>query len=137
MVARRFAPLVLTLAVAACNSSVPPILEGASAAGGWASGCPQPADWPKSPEALSPEFDARLKQRFPPGTPAKELTAELGQWAFTISESCQDDPTIKMAHFRETEGRVLFMPMTASVYWKVDAGGRITWTKGFVAFAGL
>ncbi len=137
VVAKCVIAVVLTLTVASCDSTLPPILRGASAGGGWASDCPQPANWPKSPEALSPELDARLREQFPPGTPADTLVTNLKGWHFEIAESCSEDPSIKRAHYQEPEGWIVFMPMTANIYWKVGQDGSIVWTKGFVAFAGL
>jgi hypothetical protein len=73
----------------------------------------------------------------PPGTAAEELTAALRQWGFVLAEPCDEHPTIKRAYYQEPEGWIVFMPLTANVYWKVDQSDRLKWTMGFVAFYGL
>ena len=137
LVARHTLAGALLVVVTSCSSPLPPILQGASSASGWSDGCPQPAGDVKMPLALSPELDARLHERYPPGTPASKLVSDLHNWQFVDSKSCANDPTVQSAYYDEPKGPLTFYSMFANVYWKVDTGGRIVWTEGFVAFSGL
>lgn len=118
---------------------LPPLLRGATAGGGWLGACPATPDEARerarSPLAISPELDARLRQRFPPGSDEDRLVAELRHEGFGEPSVCQD-ASVRFARFQQRGGGMLWFPMWAAAYWKVDDAGRIVWTRGFVAFTG-
>jgi len=117
------------------SNDVPDILRGVSAAGGRWGACPRDVAARGSPLAVSPEFDARLASRFPPGSPETRLTNALDQMGFKSIGSCEDDRTVRMSRYdRRGSGLV---DVTAAVYWQADTEGKIRWTKGFVAYTSL
>ena len=87
--------------------------------------------------AVSPDLSDRLNRQFPPGTPASALKAELSTDGFEPPSACEADPTIMgTAFFRKGSGLFAY-DVSASVYWKADADGKIIWTRGFIFYAGL
>ena len=122
-----------TAFLTSCGSaSTPEILRGVSAEGGYFSACPRDKDDQRLPLALSPEFNARLADRFPPGSSEKALIGKLTAEGFKLTGSCKEDPTIKILAF---DANGTFGPgVIAQVYWQVDLTGRVTWTKGFVGY---
>ena len=115
------------------SSNVPEILRGVTAAGGLFSACPQRPDFEKNrPLALSPELNNRLANRFPPESDEKLLTSALTAEGFKSAGTCDGDPSIKILAF-DSEGRCPSC-LTAQVYWKADATGQVSWTKGFVLY---
>ncbi len=120
-----------------CGSgNIPEILRGTSAKGGYWGACPRtPEDEQRYPQALSPEFNARLARRFPQGSAEKALVSELATDGFRPAGSCETDPSIKFLVF-DSKGRGA-PQVSATVYWQADLSGRITWTKGFVAYTFL
>jgi hypothetical protein len=89
----------------------------------------------RHPQALSPEFNARLASRFPQGFAEKALVTELAADGFKPAGSCETDPSIKFLVF-DSKGRGA-PNVSATVYWQADLSGRIVWTKGFVAYTFL
>lgn len=87
--------------------------------------------------ALSPEFDQRLRDKFPSGTDENRLVEALTAQRFKLSGSCQDDPTIRIASYRDEGVLFLRFATAADVYWKADDQARIIWIKGFVSYTGL
>jgi hypothetical protein len=129
----------------ACSSSkmiVPPILQGARAQGGWWGACPPSnqteVDSIKAMRqlALSPEFNVRLRNDFPPGSPEQTLVDSLQRQGFREAGSCKSDPSIKVATFYAKGTGLLPYATIAEAYWQTD-GDRIVWTKGFVRYSGL
>ena len=119
----------------------PPILERATAGGGWDSaGCPpQPFEvsMARSGKAASTEVESRLAHQFPPGTPEHALGASLAKQGFRPEKACDNDPSIHRATFSQRGGGFWGpYPAFAWVAWKVDANGQIVWTKANVAFTG-
>jgi hypothetical protein len=120
-----------------CGSgNIPEILRGTTAKGGYWGACPRsPDDEQRHPQALSPEFNARLASRFPQGFAEKALVSELAADGFKPAGSCETDPSIKFLVF-DSKGRGA-PNVSATVYWQADFSGRIVWTKGFVAYTFL
>jgi hypothetical protein len=120
----------------------PPLLERVTAAGGYWGACParnteQAQIIRSSPLALSPELDQRLGDKFPAGTGETKITDTLREQGFTLPMPCPGDPSIRSAAFTQHGGGILFYPLSAEVFWKVDRVGNIVWTKGFVRYVGL
>jgi len=117
----------------------PPLLKGTTGTGGWSTGgCPPDGSFPTAgQEARSPELEARLKEQFPAGTPAIDLSRALLAQGFSPIENCPNDASISRVTFRQTGGG-LFGPYPAFslVAWKSDASGKVVWTKGTVAYTG-
>lgn len=119
----------------------PPILEGATAGGGRDSGgCPPQPDavsMTKLDEAASPEVRNRLAHQFPPGTPERVLETTLAKQGFITAKACESDPSIHRATFSQRGGGFWGpYPAFAWVAWKVDAEGKVVWTKANVAYTG-
>jgi hypothetical protein len=120
----------------------PPLLRNVTVGGGWIGACPaesgSDAQFKKDlPLASSPELDRRLLQEFPTGLAEGRLVEELTRHGFAMLPSCQDDPSIHLAVFRQRGGGVSSeFSMTANVYWKVDRENAVAWTRGSVAFTG-
>jgi hypothetical protein len=115
--------------------ALPLLLRNASSPGGYADGCPRPKWDSTSPLAVSPEINERLRRSFPPGTPARKLSAELIKEGFSIDAPCTDDNTIKIASY--TEKHYFLYQAYANIYWKVDSSGNIVWAEGFIEYEGL
>lgn len=135
---RNWAFLLCALGVAGCSLPMPPLLRGATAAGGgWYGGCPPANEVERQsmagPEAISPELNQRLNAQFPDGTPATKLVSALVSQGFAQTAPCANDKTIRHAVFRG--GRSIFETW-AEVAWKEDSDGRIVWVKGSVAYTG-
>jgi hypothetical protein len=86
--------------------------------------------------ALSPEFNDRLKNDFPPGSPEQTLVDSLRKQGFRDAGYCKADPSIKLANFYAKGTGLLPYATVAEAYWQTD-GDRIVWTKGFVRYSGL
>ena len=135
--------LVGTSIASGCSNAddaLPAILRGASAGGGYSSACP--ARNAKEAEsirklAISPEFNQRLLDAFPPGTHEETLTNFLSKHRFSFHGSCDTNPHIRRASFAQKGKGFLAYDTHAQVFWEVDADGKVVWTKGFVAFTGL
>jgi hypothetical protein len=135
----------LSGALIACSSNrsiVPPILQGATAQGGWWGACPPSTqtetDSMKAMRqlALSPEFNERLRNDFPPGSPAQTLVDSLLNQGFRYAGYCKSDQSIKLTTFYAKGSGILPYATIAEAYWQTD-GDRIVWTKGFVSYSGL
>jgi hypothetical protein len=83
---------------------------------------------------VSPEFNARLASSFRPGTAASALVSALTAEGFKLAGSCETDSSITILAFNDKDA---IPNVTAQVYWQADLTGRITWTKGFVAYTFL
>ena len=139
--------IVLSCFAAACSAtnerSVPRILRGAHAGGGWWGACPPSseaeAEFRRTARqlAISPELNSRLESSFPRGSPEQTLIESLGSQGFALSDHCKSDSTIRIATFHSPGRGFLAYATDAQVYWQADAKGRIVWTKGFVAYRGL
>lgn len=120
----------------------PPLLIGAHATGGSSNGwCPpDDEDFPGSqPETGSPEIERRLAKGFPPGSSEAALVQYLHGQGFKRMAPCANDPSIRRANFFQHSGGGLFgpYPAFAVVGWKVDADGRVVWTRAEISFTGL
>ena len=113
------------------SSSIPEILRGVSAGGGYWGACPREHDFESSPSALSPEFNVRLESRQPPGSADTVLVSGLTAEGFKSAGVCKADPNTKILAF---EDKNTFPNVVAEVYWQTDSEGRIAWTKGFVRY---
>jgi hypothetical protein len=129
--------------LAACaerlTPTTPPLLQGAVASSGWAGGCPPYASELafSSPEAHAVQVEARLARDFPAGTPEQALRTALTGQGFKPEASCDNDPTIHRARFFQSGGGLFGpYPALANVAWKVDADGRIIWTKADLMYVG-
>ena len=80
---------------------------------------------------MSPEFNARLERRYPPGSADTILVSELTAAGFKSAGVCKSDPNIKILAF---DDKVTIPNVVAEVYWQTDSNGRIVWTKGFVRY---
>ena len=87
-----------------------------------------------TPLAVSPEFNARLASRFPPGTADNALVRGLTAEGLKPAGSCESDPSVRILSFVDKN---MIPNVTAQVYWHSDLSGRIAWTKGFVAYTFL
>ena len=115
-----------------CGSGrTPEILRGVSAGGGYWGACPRNQDFESSPAALSPEFNARLERRYPPGSPDTIFVSELTAAGFKSAGVCNSDPNINILAF---DDKVTIPNVVAEVYWQSDSNGRMAWTKGFVRY---
>src|SRR5712692_10516392 len=74
-----------------CGSrNIPEILRGTTAKGGYWGACPRSLDdEQRHPQALSPEFNARLAREFPQGSAEKALVSELAADGFKVAGSCE------------------------------------------------
>jgi hypothetical protein len=91
----------------------------------------------RSPEALSPELNQRLRQQFPAGSSGDRLAQTLTVQGFQGLAACEADPSIRRAQFRGRTGDPIVPEVFSVVAWKEDAKGGIVWTKGLVAYTGL
>src|SRR5579872_6885084 len=90
----------LALMPACGSASVPEILRGVTAGGGWWGACPRRENDEQSrPLALSPELNARLVGRFPPGSSEGDLISALTAEGFKPAGSCKGDPNTKILAF--------------------------------------
>lgn len=128
------------VSIAGCDAplrpATPSILRGASAVGGDWEVCPIDS-LTRNQAAISPEFDVRLKEQFPPGTPETALVQALNQQGFELQRPCGSDDTIRFARFRQIGGGLFTYPMFAIAVWRVDHNQKLEWTRGMVAFTGL
>jgi hypothetical protein len=138
-----FMVVVVALPLASCGEPLgrlPAIAHQASTTGGSNSLC-EPGALPGStPETAShsPEIVARLRRRFPPGSPAPVLRSYFKQQDFELYEGCSPDRSISLATFRQRGGNgITSFPAFVAVYWKGDGAARIVWTTGDVAYTGL
>jgi hypothetical protein len=125
---------LIAVNLSGCGGTLPLLLVGASAAGGYLGGCAQP-NGAHSPLALSPRFNQRLAKQFPPGSPASKLEAELLAEGFELGGACPEDQTILTAHYLQKYYGL--EQASAVVFWKTDASGDIVRTEGFLSFNGL
>jgi hypothetical protein len=118
---------------------LPALLRGASARAGFWGACP-PTDEAQAREmatlGLSPEFEQRLSQQFPPGSREDRLLMGLAEQGFETPYPCPNDASVRWSLFKQTGGTYVQPAMQAVAYWKVAADGTIQWTHGFVAFTG-
>jgi hypothetical protein len=136
--AHRFAKVLGAYALtvlASCSNGIPEILQGVTAGGGYWGACPRSPEEQRHPLALSPEFNARLASKFPPGSDEKTMTDALAHMGFKPAGSCEEDRTVRILRF-DKRGSGL-VDVTAVVYWQADSEGKILWTKGFVAYTSL
>ncbi|MGO4331816.1 hypothetical protein AB4Z48_29280 [Cupriavidus sp. 2TAF22] len=125
-------------------NDLPPLLRNVTAGGGHASPCP-PSNKTEvemlkgwgGKLAISPEFDARLRTLFPPGSPVAALENALRNQEFKIDGVCRSDISIHRAEFFRKGKGPLPYDVSAQVFWKADEEGHIAWTKGFVMYSGL
>ena len=130
-----FGGAISAAVLSGCGSErIPAILRGVSAGGGYWGACPRRPENQSSPLAVSPEFDARLARRFPTGTEASALVSALTAEGFKPAGSCETDSSIRFLEFKDKDATP---SVTAQAYWQADSTGRITWTKGFVAYTFL
>jgi hypothetical protein len=133
-VARTMIPLlVLLLASCGGQSSLPPLIRGATSGGGTDTLCEQagPGSTPET-AAHSPEIAERLAQAFPRGSPVAGLRQSLVRQGFELQGPCSPDGSVSWAQFRRNGNEVV-----ANIYWREAADGRIMWTTGNVYFTFL
>ena len=136
----RLAGALMVSGCSNANEELPAILHGVSAGSGYSSACPTPkAEEASSVRklAISPELDQRLLEAFPPGTTEESLTSFLLKQGFSFNGSCDTDPLVRHASFNLKAKGFLRYSTHAQVFWRVDADGRVVWTKGFAGFTGL
>jgi hypothetical protein len=125
------------------HGSVPPILRGVTAHGGWWGACPPSSETEAESRrimrelAVSPEFSSRLENAFPPRSPEQASIDSLTAHGFELRGQCKADPTIRIAGFHANGSGFLAYAPNAEVYWQANADGRIVWMKGFVMYTGL
>jgi hypothetical protein len=143
MALKTFVGLATALGLCACSKPsppLPPLLEGATTTGGTTELCGQGRGQGSTPETAShsPEIVQRLRHDFPAGTSASRLRTALERQGFSIHDACSPDKMVSWAEFRERGGNgITAMAAYGTVYWREDAAGRIVWTTGDIAFAGL
>ncbi len=116
----------------------PPLLRGASAAGGSIGACSAESEWEANePLALSPELNKRLADEFPAGQSEELLTQTLIKQRFELRPACLKDRSIRSAEFIQRSGSLFHWPIHAWVYWKIDEAWKLVWTKGFVMYYSL
>jgi hypothetical protein len=113
------------------SDGIPEILRGVSAGGGYWGACPRNPDFESSPSALSPEFNARLERRYPPGSADTVLISGLTAAGFKSAGVCRSDPSTKILAF---DAKNTIPNVVAEIYVQADSNGRIAWTKGFVRY---
>jgi len=119
-------------ALTGCGSKgLPEILRGVSAGGGYWGACPRRIEDESRPLALSPELNARLTDRFPPGTADTALVSALTAEGFKSAGACESDLDTKILAF---EDKNAIPNVTAEVYRHTDSQGRIAWTRAFVRY---
>jgi hypothetical protein len=123
------------------RARIPELLHGVSVGAGWWGGCPprsqsEAEDIARLGFGVSPEFDRRLTERFPPGSPETALVQALTAQGFAPASQCENDSSVHVASFGPTPGAFLRFPVSASAYWKSEAG-QIVWTKGFFFITGF
>jgi hypothetical protein len=122
---------------------LPPLLQNAHVAGGLWHTCPPSTAGDalfQNPRELdlSPELTERLMGAFPPGSDEDRLLETLSRQGFEpVPSPCAEDLSVRAVVFRQHGTGFLSSPITANVFWGVDDGKKIIWTKGFVAFSGL
>jgi len=89
------------------------------------------------PFRVSPEFNERLMQEFPPGTTEDRLVTSLVGQGFGGVSPCEADSSIRSVEFNQHGGGMAVFRIGATVFWKVDSANTIIWTKGFVIYYGL
>ena len=89
------------------------------------------------PLALSPELDQLLAQAFPPGSSEKQLLKTLAEQGFKFLPPCKGDNLVRAAAFTQQGGGIIWLPLTANVFWRIDEADNVVWTKGFVSYMGL
>ena len=130
--------LIGCVTITSCKPPLPPLLEGASTSGGLYGGCPRAVLVDRKELALSPELDERLRQQFPPGTPARKLSEALVSQGFVLGRPCKEDNSIREANFtKKGDGFYYLFRTDSSVFWKTDERGNIVWTEGFLMFIGF
>ncbi|MDN8618957.1 hypothetical protein [Variovorax ginsengisoli] len=115
------------------EDALPVILRGATSGSGYDSACP--ARSAKEAErnhklAISPEFNQRLLEAFPPGTAEETLTNFLAMHRFSFHGSCDTNPLVRRASFKQKGKGLLAYDTHAQVFWEVDVAGKLVWTKG-------
>ncbi len=116
----------------------PPLLRDARAGGGFWDACIGDSyDSKLGRLALSPEFDRRLRERFPRGTAVDALVGVLKEQGFKMQPPCDNDPSIRSAIFDQHGGSLYNLPVYAVAVWKVDGFGKLAWTRGHVEYIGL
>ena len=126
------------------DPSLPKLLQNVTATGGYMSACPPSNSteemmlktW-KGRLAISPEFNQRLRDEFPPGSEEKRLIQTLTTQGFMIIGQCDKDPTIWQATFNKKGQGFLRYDTSALVFWKSDVHKRLIWTKGMIFRTGL
>lgn len=82
---------------------------------------------------VSPEFNQRLAEQFPIGTPADRLVRTLIEQGFHERPSpCRNDPTIKAAWFCGRYG--LRTGPRVDVFWKSDSNDKLAMTGGAIFY---
>jgi hypothetical protein len=71
-----------------------------------------------------------LAARHPAGSSAAALAKDLQRQGFKLLEACGSDASVHWATHRSGW-------RFANIYWKVDPGGNLLWTRGYVAWDGL
>jgi hypothetical protein len=85
------------------------------------------------PPGTSPEFNRRLADQFPIGTPADRLVRTLVEQGFQERPlPCKNDPTIKSAGFCGRHGW-RYGPR-ADVFWKSDGDDKLVMTGGAIFY---
>jgi hypothetical protein len=114
--------------------TLPPLLRGLRARGGWASACPPPIPLDPAAYADATELENRLRRQFPVGTKEGIFVAELKSLGFEQERNCKDMPSIRMARFEQHAP--ILVTLSATVFWEADSGKRIRWIRAFVSYTG-
>ena len=92
--------------------------------------CPGETSAATIEQRTSSWLNRRLALRFPKGTESAVVLSSLNDLGFRPAGVCQRDGSIRFARF-DSPGTFLHLyPVTAMVYWKVDAKHRVLWVRG-------
>lgn len=112
---------------------LPSILRGATAGSGTRMSCDK---LNVDKVAYSPEIMVRLRERFPPGSPAIGLEAYLKSEGFIVTSPCVTQDLIRMAQFNQVRGGGMSYPASATIWWKMN-GTSLSWVTANIVYIGL
>jgi hypothetical protein len=92
--------------------------------------CPGEASAATEEQTVSSGLNRRLALRFPKGTDSAVVLSALHDLGFHPAGVCQRDRSIRFARFDSPGNFMHLYPVTAEVYWKIDAKRRVLWVRG-------
>jgi hypothetical protein len=120
--------LLLVVGALMPDWTLPPLLRGVSSTG--ESYCPGETSAATIEQTTSSGLNRRLALRFPKGTESAVVLSSLNDLGFHLAGVCQRDRSIRFVRF-DSPGTVMHLyPVTAMVFWKIDAKHRVLWVRG-------